>query len=372
MKSNICKTAFALIIALACLTSCYMEPKEKGYLSDGIYLKGEDTMFVAIGSKTASDVAWLDNSTQPCDFKILAVRDQNGNNYDNFFSEFDTKIWTSPYDYLTDTTSKAVLDKLIDAKTTPLMINNINGQLRAMESTSQIGITAGDIFNVDVSVTNSKGTKILKDYAVLKFEEGVNQTPFVLTEVINGICITNSQGENTFPYYDRLNSDGSNFATRRDNVYADNGKEFVTIHKISDEPTVGIKVHFKLLDKNGKLFDPSRYASYSTLTSYINYGINRVNSSTDGMVLEFPITPWPVKTDLMSYWRGPSYSNLNNLDIAKLKADNKAGTIPYNAAWPADDYAGAKAWFVRIRSVVTFYQSGTWEFICKVPYTTAQ
>jgi hypothetical protein len=254
---------------------------------------------------------------------------------------------------------------------TPLMINEVNGQLRAMESTSKMDVAAGDIFNVDVSVTNSCGTKVINDYAIIKFEQGEVQHPFILNEVINGICITNSKGENTFPYYDRLNSDGSNFATRRDNVYADNGKEFVTIHKISDEPNVGITVHFKLLDKNGKLFDPAKYASYSTLTSYIDYGINRVNSPEDGMVLEFPIVPWPVKTDLRAYWKGPSFSTFDNLDKESLKADNMAGTIPYNAAWPADDYAGAKGWFIRIRSMVTFYESGTWEFICKVPYTTA-
>ncbi|MDD4655075.1 MAG: DUF5007 domain-containing protein [Bacteroidales bacterium] len=366
------KTAIFLTVAFSCLTSCFVEPSGQGYLSDAIYLKGQDTMYVVIGSKTATDVAWLDNSTQPCTFSIVDVRDENGNRKNDFFTEYPTKLWISPYDYLTDTTIESVLSKLSDAMITPLMINEVNGQLRAMESTSNMDVNPGEIYNVDVSVTNSRGTKVLKDYAVIKFEEGEAFRPFILNEVINGICITNSKGENTFPYYDRLNSGGSNFAVRRDNVYADNGKEFVTIHKISNEPTVGIKVHFKLIDKNGKLFDPSLYATYSTLTSYINYGLNRINSPQDGMVLEFPVVPWPVKTDLMSYWSGPSYATFDNLDTERLKADNKAGKIPFNASWPADDYAGAKGWFVRIRSVVTFYESGTWEFICKVPYTTAK
>lgn len=354
----------------ACFTSCYKAPDYQGYLGDGIYLQGEDTLFVAVGTKAASSVAWLDNSTQPCKFEIINVRDGNDKRVESFFQGFATRLWVSPYDYLTDRTSEDVLAKLTDAMLTPIMINEVNGQIRVMESTSKIGIKAGDVFNVDVRVTNSRGSVDLKDYAVLCFQEGASSTPFVLSEVINGICITNAAGENTFPYYDKLNSDDSNFAQRRDNVYADNGREFVTIHKISNTPEQGIEVHFKLLDKNGNLFDPATYESYSTLTSYIEYGVDRVNSPEDGMVLSFPLTPWPVETSLRAYWKGATYTSFDNLDVASLKADNKAGTIPYNANWPADDYADAKGWFVRIRSMVTFYDSGTWEFICKVPYTS--
>lgn len=49
-----------------------------------------------------------------------------------------------------------------------------------------------------------------------------------------------------------------------------------------------------MYDKNGKLFDPAEYASYSTTSSYIDYSVNRVNDPEKGMSLEFPYTPWPV------------------------------------------------------------------------------
>ena len=38
----------------------------------------------------------------------------------------------------------------------------------------------------------------------------------------------------------------------------------------------------KMYDKNGKLFDPAEYASYSTTSSYIDYSVNRVNDRKQG------------------------------------------------------------------------------------------
>ena len=287
------------------------------------------------------------------------------------FEEFDTRVWVTPYDYLTDTTSELVLAKLKDTKITPIMINSVNGQLRAMESTEEIGVKPGDVFHVDVKASNSKGVRHLKDYAIILFEEGEQSNDFVINDLVNGIAVMNSSGEYEFPYYDQINSNQSNFETRRSNIYADNGKERnMRVYKTSEEPSVGVHVVIRFLDKNGNLFDPARYASYSTLNSYIDYGVNRQNTS-EGLELDFPLTPWPVATDAYQYLRGPVYQNFSNLDVASLKADNQAGRIPYNAKWPSNDYAGAKGWFVRMRSQMTFYQNGSYVIELKVPYSTA-
>ncbi len=366
---------FLCLIAAFGVTSCFKEPTVQGYLGEGIRLQGSDTMLVAIGTKVASSTAWLDNSTKPCHFRIENVRDKKGNRVEGFFKEFPTRLWAAPYDYLTDKTMDQVMSKLTDVSLTPLMINEINGQLRTMESTASIGVNAGDIYHVDVSVTNSKGTVYLEDYAVLKFEAGAgaeSAVDFELTDLVNGICITAADGTNTFPYYDQINAASPNFSVRQKNIYEDNGKEKnMAVRKISNEPSVGIKVFVKMYDKNGKLFDPAEYASYSTTSSYIDYSVNRVNDPEKGMSLEFPYTPWPVGLTY-SYIRGTVYTSFDNLDFDRLKADNKSKTIPYNTEWPADDYAGSPGWYVRFRSNVTFYQPGTYEFVVKVPYTVAK
>lgn len=359
------------IVGLIC-ASCFQAPDYQGYLGDGIYLQGADTLVFTIGSKGSSSTAWLDNSTLPCKFEITNVRDANGNRVDGFFKGYATALWKAPYDFLTDKTVESVLAKIDDTPLTPMIINPVNGQIQVLESTKKIGIEPGDVYNVDVRVTNSRGSLDIKDYAIVKFEAGSAQAGVVITDFVNGICITDSKGDNTFPYYDQINAQQSNFAERRDNIIADNGKEKnFKVRKISEKPEVGIEVHIKLLDKNGKMFDPATYTNYSTTYSYMDHGLNRVNSPTDGLILQFPLTPWPVDTQLYAYMSGPRYNLGENLDLANLRNDNKSGSIPSNYKWPEDDYAGSKGWFVRMRSMITFYDNGTWEIILKTPYTIA-
>lgn len=369
---RIINSVIAAFVFAACMTSCFKEPNTQGYLGDGIYLQGADTMYVVIGSKASSSTAWLDNSTQPCKFEIHDVRDAKNNHVDGFFKKFPTMLWIQPYDYLTDNTVESVLAKLQPQDLSPIMINSTNGQLRLLETTADIGVQPGDVYHVDVKVSNSKGSKILKDYAILRFEEGAAGTgDFVITDFVNGICILDANGNATFPYYDQINSGQSDFQTRVNNIYADNGKEKnMRVYKTSTEPETGVHVTIRFVDKNGKLFDPAGYATYAGLVSYIDYSVNRQNTE-NGLEIDFPVTPWPVNTSLYQYLRGPVYLNFDNMDKDALKADNLAGRIPFNAKWPTDDYAGGAGWYVRFRSMMTFYQHGTYVIELKVPYTTA-
>lgn len=393
MKHTIKYILASLAIVLSAV-SCFKEPKVQGYIGEGIRLQGSDTMYVAIGAKVASSTAWLDNSTRPCKFRIENVRDEAGNRVEGFFQGFPTRLWAAPYDYLTDKTLDQVMSKLTDATLTPLMINETNGQLRAMESTANIGLKEGEVYHVDVSVSNSKGSVFLEDYAVLKIEKGTggeSAVDFELTDMVNGICIVGKDDKgapsNTFPYYDQINGNSADFSKRQENIYKDNGVEKnMAVRKISNEPSVGICVYIKMYDKDGKLFNPEEYASYSTTQSYIDYSVNRrnipqaganynyknPNKAEEGLYVEFPYTPWPVGLTY-SYIRGAIYKDFSNLDWTSLKAHNKAGTIPKNANWPDDDYnGGSDGWYVRFRSNIKFYQPGTYEIVVVVPYTTAK
>lgn len=372
MKKNI-KYFFILSAAILCAVSCFKEPTVQGYIGEGIYLQGADTMFVTIGKKAESATAWLDNSTRPCKFEIYDVKDKDGNHAEGFFKDFPTRLWIQPYDYLTDKTEEQVLAKLQYQDLRPLMINSTNGQLRTLATTAEIGINPGDVFHVDVKVSNSKGTKILEDYAILAFTAGEGGSgDFVITDFVNGISVLNAANENTFPFYDQINTSSTDFDTRCNNIYTDNGVEkYCRVYKTSAEPNPGVHIIFRFLDKDGKMFDPAGYASYSGCVSYIDYSVNRQNTS-EGLEMDFPVTPWPVNTSLYQYLRGPVYTDFSNLDVEHLKADNLAGTIPYNAKWPSDNYAGGQGWYTRFRCMMTFYQPGTYVIEVKVPYTTAK
>jgi len=363
------KYIFILLAVLSLTwTSCFQEPENIGYLSDDIYLKGADTMMVSIGGKGETNYAWLDGSSQPCTFSIDNIRDKDGNRSEQFFKTYNYRTWIKPYDFLKDKTVEAVMAKLSDKIMPCFWINPVNGLLQYTETTSAL-TKPGDVFHVDVKVENSVGSKIYKDYTILKLTS--TKRAFTIDELINGISVVKA-GANNFVLYDQINSSQPDFIARRKNVYDDNGKEFVRIHKISDEPRIGIKVIFKLTDAKGKLFDPAKYDGYGSGTySYIDQSINRQNTA-DGMVVEFPTTPWPVDVNFRSYMKGPTANDFSTFDIAKLYADvkdGKAKSLVALSAWPANNWSDATAWFVRIRSIITFYESGTWEITWKVPYT---
>lgn len=356
-----------LLVSVISFSSCYEITNGVGFLSDDIYLKGTDTVYIPIGGKGNTNYAWTDNSSQPITFKIENVRDKSGNRSEQFFKQYLYRTWIKPYDFLTDKTLEQVMAKLQEVKMEPVVINPINGQLIYTETTANLS-SAGDVFHLDVKVTNPNGSKLIENYAVLKLSSDAKS--FVVNEVINGISVV-EDGINNFVYYDQINESQPNFIERRKNIYADNGNEFVRIHKISDEPQIGVKVIIKLLDSEDKLFNPEKYATYSFGTySYIDHSINRKNTS-EGMILEFPTTPWPTDVNFRSYLKGPTYTDLSNLNIAQLYEDYKAGKISSLISkedWPSNNWITADAWYVRIRSLITFYESGTWEISCKVPY----
>lgn len=366
------------LIALSCLTSCFKEAQVQGYLGTNIYLQGSDTLTVPIGQQVSTAKAWLDNSTQPVKFEITNIRDKFGERKEEFFRNSDIAVWNGPYDYLTDTTRALIERKLGVASVTPIMINEVNGQLFSMSTTANCGITPGDVYNVDVRMTNSKGSIELKDYAVLKFTTGSAADRFLLQDFTNGICVeyldTSKVTTTIFPYYDEVRDNQSDFETRRGNIVADNGKEpEMVFHKIADEPAVGVKVWIKLLDKNGKMFDPSTYASYLTNLSFINVGIERENDPEKGMAVSFPMTPWPV-SDMYSYIRGPYYSDLSNIDTGALRSYYMSHSTKASAAWTTKIFETGtfKGWYVRLRNRVRIYEPGTYEIVAKIPFVTAK
>jgi len=357
-----------LLFVLILCVSCYKEPKSVGFLSTDIYLKGSDTLKVSIGGKGETDYAWLDGSSQPCQFSIDNIRDNAGNRSEQFFKEYSYRTWIKPYDFQTDKTLASVMAKLADKIMPCFWINPVNGQLQYTETTSAL-TKPGDVFHLDVNVSNSAGTRLYKDYKILKLTS--EKKAFTVNELINGISVVKG-GANNFVLYDQINTSQPDFSVRQNNIYLDNGKEFARIHKISDEPKVGVKIIFKLTDAKGILFNPAEYATYATGTySYIDQSVNRQNTA-QGMILEFPTTPWPVDVNFRSYLKGPTANDFSMLDIQKLSADFRAGKVPSliaPTAWPANNWSDATAWFVRIRSIITFYESGTWEISCKIPYT---
>lgn len=344
------------------MVACSKIPQEKGFLSPDLRLKGADTLVIPLGGKGATNVAWLDGSSQPCIFSIANVRDQDGNRSEQFFEKYEYPTWIKPYDHFTDTTLDLILAKIKKLEMPPLNINSVNGSLQYFETTRNLK-EAGDVFNVDVKVQNSKGERLYKDYAILKLS--AEKRPFEFFRATTAILLVNDQGQSVFTLYDYIPETD---LERRQNIYDRNGKEFIDVYKKSDEPTDGIKILIQYLDSEGKVFPSEDYATYSSGTeSYLDYAVNRKNTP-EGVAVEFPLTPWPVNQDLLSYLKGGTMG-FDVLDTARMHRElYYEKKYPVLDDWPEESW-GASKWYIRLRSKIVFYESGTWVISCKFPYT---
>ncbi len=355
--------SYTLLIAL--LTGCYKTKEQKGFLSKDLYLKGADTIQVPLGAKGNTDVAWLDGSSQPCEFSIDNITDIHGARSEQFFKKYTYNTWIKPYDNRVDTTLAMVRAKISTTDVTPVSINPVNGMLQYLETTSNLK-DPGDVFHLDVKVRNSWGEKIYKDYAKLKLTAA--SQPFVFYNGVTAIILVNGGGQTTFTLYDNI-TDGD--LARRQNIYDRNGKELIDVYKLSDSPSTGVKVLIQYKDADGHIFDSKDYATYSSGTeSYFNYAVNRQNTP-DGAQVEFPMTPWPVNQNLLSYLKGGTM-DFSVLDTAALhKGVYQDHAYASLNPWP-DPSWGASRWYVRLRSRIVFYQSGTWVISARFPYTHLQ
>ncbi|WP_262245286.1 DUF5007 domain-containing protein [Parapedobacter soli] len=343
-------------------SACTKIPSEKGFLSPDLYLKGMDTLYLPLGSKGSTDVAWLDGSTMPVEFSIENVRDANGQRSEQFFVTYPYRTWVQPYNNKTDTTLELVNAKIAEIPTTPLFINPINGMLQYLEITNNLQ-SPGDVYHVDVRAKNTAGERIYPDYAVLKLSE--KSRPFEVYWVTTSILLVNEAGESIFTLYDDITE---NDLERRENIIARNGKEFLEVYKVNDEPSVGIKVLIQYKDAEGRIFDSEEYQTYSEGTeSYLDYAVNRQNTE-EGAWLEFPVTPWPTRQDLLSYLKGGTM-DYTVLDTATLRREiYEEEKYPFLNPWPDPEW-GAKQWYIRLRSRILFRESGTYVISCTFPYT---
>ncbi|TAN15105.1 MAG: hypothetical protein EPN37_10420 [Chitinophagaceae bacterium] len=355
-------TIILLVFITLGLASCYKIPTEKGFLSPFLRLNGQDTMSIPLGGKGQSQSAFLDGSTQPCLFSIDNIRDLSGNRSGQFFKAYLYPTWRQPYDRFSDTTMALIKAKLYFDTLPPLTINSINGSLEYFETTNHLK-SVGDVFHIDVKVQNTSGQKIYKNYATIRLDSGAR--PFIVHRWTVAIILLNNQGQKTFTLYKYVPETDIQSIQ---NVYDNNGKELLSIHKISDTPATGIKVLIQYLDADGNVFPSNEYATYAAGTeSYFDYAVNRQNTP-EGATVEFPITPWPVNENLLSYLKGGTYG-FDKLDTATLhKEVYYEHKYPYLNNWP-DDSWGATKWFIRLRSRIEFYSSGTWVISCKFPYT---
>jgi hypothetical protein len=266
------------ILTLACAaTLLFISCKKvsEGYLSENIRYQFP-TIEVEKGVvKVANEnLIFPDGSTLPLNVKLLDIRDKaTGKHADAWFQEYDSYRFTSPLT-ATDTSMELFNKKIMYGKFPPFDFVASGGYFRFNTGTK--GIPLGE-YEFDLEVSNVKGTKQIKNAATIIVKEPV---PYVIDQA--GTVLGTAK-------------DG----TPATHAYLAQNQRTVTVEKIGDEKN---QVIFKLVDKNGKPFNPKTaiqnrlLADGSILNDFTTFSFfDRVQYTDSTMSSNFGIPPYPFK-----------------------------------------------------------------------------
>ncbi|RAJ87616.1 uncharacterized protein DUF5007 [Chitinophaga dinghuensis] len=306
-------------IILACLpliagfTAC--QKVETGYLSDyPRYADNPLTITQGVFKMSAGIIP--DNSTPPLNVTLLDVRDKaTGKHVDAFFQEYDTYVWTKPYDPTTDTTFDLINAKRSKTKKKPLEILAASGQLIFSDVTANI--TPGT-YTIDLQISNPRGTKQYKNICDIvitapKEYEYVN-APYALA------AKTTAEEAIRFSYD----------ADWIDQLIGRSTTAWLKIKKVASEPN---QIIFVVKDKYGNIFPPQALQKRPSGSTYLKtmetFAVKTFTNDT-ATIHQFATVPFP-----HTYWDGQSngtncYYRIYNQYIQSIDTANTKNWFPPN------------------------------------------
>ncbi len=323
------KIFLLLIVLISAYTSCKKLPE--GFLSPLVRYE-EDPIIIQKGRVKVSSALNFDGSTKPAKIKLVHIYDKaTGNIVDDIFlKKYTIKVWTGIYDSKTDTTLELIAAKQMDAEITPIVINEVSGQVEANFAT--LNIPAGD-YEFDLEITNGAGTNIYPKIGQLQI---IDAPPF-----------------EAHPELGSPNNRMIKVGDENDIVLAE--VPIITINRIAEEPN---KVILKFVDKNGVPFNPSMgeilhrpVAGNNPIPpfwQFLEEYALKLENFDDRMELTYAVTPFPLEP------RGPGFNFYYRIPALSFVMDDQA-KFPYG-----DRSANP-------RFVMRIYVPGLYEVEVKMP-----
>ena len=353
------KKIYNVLLFLAVLTSC--QKPDVGFFSEDGIKPREDTMEIVRGIYQISAIPYVDGSTRPLNFELVAVRSlETGDNAPEFLDKkYDIALWSAAYNATTDTTMDLVYKKLITSSEHPLQINPLSGQLIFNSATVNI---PGGTYGVDVRVTNSKSSKIFTNFATVKLMVKPFQCP-----------------GNFGDYFVGISSDGTENNIKNNNPYSATETEQVisNIHPLRKLWKVGesdiVELELVVKDAEGTPFPPKAierwwdgsnqryYNSYHDNSLPISGASEKVTYTDTSCIFRFPTVPYPAF--------GSSYNTGDNIYLTYYNISNKY--------WKLTDYyqqiANATgviypSYQVRFKNSYKINEPGKWLMEITSPY----
>lgn len=355
---------YACLIVITGVLSC--RPPEVGYLSDDIHAL-EDTIFVNRGVFVTSAPPAIEGSTYPMHWEITGVTDAQGNSTNALFDEHEILIWKEGFNPDTDTTLALVEEKLELSNEPSILINDVSGEFAFTQATRKV--TDNDIFHLNVKASNMRGERQLDDFVVVKL--GPFQPVEFPTEMRSRLQLGKVSGGYDIGYTSVImNGDDDNAPSVLDGTHP-----YITVTKISDEPSLGVKVKMIIADSYDNPLDPGKVVFYPSGATYLqNYHDNSIETTTDSEAtyFELPAPPFPQFSRTYSGTSGYLMYYLTTgdaftVDKEAFEADNGVEEdfwLPYT-----DPGTGEVLNRAYIRWGIKINDSGTWEIKMKIPYT---
>jgi len=299
------------IMTIASMISC--KKIENGFQSDAIRYKNNDLIAKRGLSLYQSDQINTDGSTPPYTFKLLNLRKIDGSPAPKeFTTEYEITVFKPglSFDPETDNTRAALDAKRQVVKTLPMTFNEKSGQLSFNKGSANIPLGK---YIFDIEMTNATRTRLFPSLATVDVQDPALEDLFVITDNVS----------NAF-------SDQTGAATPHRNP-------IITCTKISNE---GARAILKMVDKNGKVFNPSagEIIQRGDRPVFENYAkFNPVIKTDTALICDFEIAPFPLvkyvtpTTDwgFLMYYRIPSqFVTVDGTQFARDK-----GTFSVNPRW---------------------------------------
>lgn len=157
-----------ILIALtfAGLSAACDKPDVGFFSYDGIRMQ-EDTLEVIRGIYQYSNIPMIDGTSRPLHFELVGARnyDTGEDLPDLVLKAFPMTLWKEAFNALTDTTMEQVNRKTYQDNVVPAMIAETSGIMSFNSATAKFPVGK---YGIDVKVTNSKGSKVFKNYCIMK------------------------------------------------------------------------------------------------------------------------------------------------------------------------------------------------------------
>ncbi len=271
------------VVALSC------ERPEIGFLSDNIQTP-EDVIRPNKGVFFVSSRPIVDGSTFPLSWEILEVRDGNGNITTELFETYEISTWKVAYNPATDTTLAQLEEKLEISEQPSMILNDVSGQMAFTPASRYL---ANDDYELDMRVTNVKGTRDFINYAQISFGPF---NPFE-TASTHRFAVQGARADapTSWVFLNDLQIAPQSVGAMQ---LEDGTHPNLSITKISDDTAPGITVHLRVTDQNGNYISRKHgelafWPSGATfLSSYHDNSIETVETD-EGSTFYMPATPFP-------------------------------------------------------------------------------